>query len=774
MTAAGASFNPEGEGYLQKREGKWVFGEPDFLTKPVADVLYAPRNHTHPYRPHAPFHHWNGGDALAGQQIAELRTIDRPTWAAVRLDPDAPAPPTRRTGDMFWDADNHCPSFVLEGSDTIWQGPMEDLLYGQNNSGVAHGNGLVGYINGSQGQRPTIDISRADDRTKSLAVVFATETEIAQNNSGYYTSRGFVRNVNTNGMAQGARLWLQPTGGYGTGKPSVGANVRNVTLGHVVRSHETTGSLFADITPYPFIDELSGVSIVSPTAGQVLTFNGTIWENAAAGSAAKLATPRSIGMTGDGTWSVSFDGSANVSGSMALASIITAGGPVGSATKAPWFTWDSKGRLTAVDEVAITPPWSSITSKPTMFSGLGVTMLASDIPNHASRHHWDGADPLDGQSIAGLRTTSSPTFLDVTAGKFYATSNGLGQNYRVGDGLWIGDINLANTCRIAGVQNPAIAYIKFGSAGGPTLGFSGTAFTLSSGIILNGDLSFYNGAAITYPGSGIGLRPASGIVRLVVENTLVTANAAFLATSGQFANLVSGFVKSNSSGQLINGTILATDLPGHARRHEYGGADSLAGQSIAGLRTVDSPGFLNLFLDSELRFTGYNITSYDGLGLFVQTSGSDQLLKMTVADGAIIGYGCHPDVQGRELGRAGQRWNVRSNDLNHDLETLTATNTTPGSSILSIPSTGNGFILVNGASGSTRNYRVPNAPGSGIMKRIVLFSASIDPTGFTRIYPPSSGQLWNGGTQVTTYLEFSSSAGKLKIVMDSDGLNWYI
>lgn len=60
------------------------------------------------------------------------------------------------------------------------------------------------------------------------------------------------------------------------------------------------------------------------------------------------------------------------------------------------------------------------------------------------------------------------------------------------------------------------------------------------------------------------------------------------------------------------------------------------------------------------------------------------------------------------------------------------------------------------------------------MKRIVLFSASIDPTGFTRIYPPSSGQLWNGGTQVTTYLEFGSSAGDLKIVMDSDGSNWYI
>ena len=1379
VQAKADGFDVAGEGFLQKREGKWILSDPDFLTEEEANKIYARIRHTHneyALRRHAPTHHYWGSDPLEGQEIHGLRVVDRPTWAAVRLDPAATTPPTRRTGDIFWDSDNHCPSFVLEGSDTVWQGPMEDLLYGQNDSGVPHLNGTVGYIKGSQGQRPTIDISRADDRLKSLAVVFATEASIAANNPGYYTSRGFVRDVNTFGMAEGAPLWLQASGGYGTSKPSPGLNTRNVSLGHVVRAHATTGSVFADITAYPFVDELSGVSIVSPTAGQVLAFNGTIWENAAigsggapienhndlsgrtvenchnamaitdfyaltpgqltkrdgsgmvaaipntdylavnnptytgtlagpratltefgkfqslvgdtavaaiygtgvtpsttnyalrfndsgtgailnastavslaigatskvyvttdavdlgsgvalkmsantvvdssrnitgaslkaaslaaatvrpatigtdgllgaqdpaaflgtigaapslhahpylpianpeftgtlagpratltefgkfqslvgdtavaaiygtgvtpsttnyalrfndsgtgailnastavslaigatskvyvttdavdlgsgvalkmsantvvdssrnitgaslkaaslaaatvrpatigtdgllgaqdpaaflgtigaapslhahpylpianpeftgtltgptatlsgsaqealrlrrsgailgqvhgvdfqgqtddltwvnyariqtrlastangaqtgnlrmlvydagaskialdatpswihfgagvgltfdgvpvinssrnitgatvkglnaagigirpavaladgtfddqdaaafrgtiaalasanpnftgilyqggvqriasdgtgwfqylnssalvgstirplvvradglfvdqdaatfrstisaaaavhdhtsiTGSAAKLTTARSIGMTGDGTWSVSFDGSANVSGAMTLASIIAAGGPVGSATKAPQFTWDSKGRLTAVDEVTIAPAWSSITSKPATFSGLGVTMLASDIPNHASRHHWDGADPLDGQSIAGLRTTSSPTFLDVTAGQFYATSNGLGQNYRVGDDLWIGDIDLANTCRIAGVQNPAIAYIKFGSAAGPTLGFSGTAFTLSSGIVLNGDLSFYNGAAVAYPGSGIGLRPASGIVRLVVDDTLVTANTAFLATSGQFANLVSGFVKSSSSGQLINGSILATDLPNHASRHQYGGADPLAGQSITGLRIVDSPKFLNLLLDGELRFTGYNVTSYDGAGFYVETSGSDQLLKMTVADGAIVGFGCHPDVQGRELGRAGQRWNVRSNDLNHDLETLTATNTTPGSSIFAIPSTGNGFILVNGASGSTRNYRVPNAPGSGVMKRIVLFSASIDPTGFTRIYPPSSGQLWNGGTQVTTYLEFGSSAGDLKIVMDSDGSNWYI
>ena len=702
MTAAGASFNPDGEGYLQKREGKWVFGEPDFLTKPVADVLYAPKNHTHRYKPHAPFHHWNGGDALSGQQIAELRKIDRPTWAAVRLDPDAPAPTTRRTGDMFWDTDNHCPSFVLEGSDTIWQGPMEDLLYGQNDSEIAHGNGLVGYISGSQGQRPTIDISRADDRAKSLAVVFAIETEIAQNNSGYYTSRGFVRNVNTNGMAQGARLWLQPTGGYGTAKPSVGANVRNVTLGHVVRSHATTGSLFADITPYPFIDELSGVSIVSPTTGQVLAFNGTIWENTTTVSAAKLNTPRSIGMTGDGTWSVSFDGSANVSGAMTLASIIAARGPVGSATKAPQFTWDSKGRLTAVDEVAITPAWSSITSKPTTFSGLGVTMLASDIPNHASRHHWDGSDPISGQSLSGLRSTNTPSFYGISLGD--------------------GGVNLGG---VSGVSKNAYGEVV--------------------------------------------IRPSSGAVMLFVGASSTACSNSFSAASGQFMNLSTGFVRSNSVGQLSSSSLLASELPNHASRHHWDGADPLTGQSINGLRIVNSPRFLNLNLDGALNFSGYSITTYDGDAFYVETSGGWQLIKSTLAGGTIITSGLFPTANGLECGKDGYRWNFRSNDTNHDVEIINATEGAAGSNIASIPSVGNCFRLSAPTDGGYKNFRTPdNVPGIG--KELVLTCTSIDPNGFIRVYAPSSGYLMSNGASVA-YIDFSWGR---KLVLHSDGNRWYV
>jgi hypothetical protein len=68
-----------------------------------------------------------------------------------------------------------------------------------------------------------------------------------------------------------------------------------------------------------------------------------------------------------------------------------------------------------------------------------------------------------------LLTTSSPTFDQVIT-----SNNGNGTNFRLGDDVWIGDINLANTLRVQGVQNAANAYIVFGSGDTTALGRAGT------------------------------------------------------------------------------------------------------------------------------------------------------------------------------------------------------------------------------------------------------------------------------------------------------------
>ena len=67
----------------------------------------------------------------------------------------------------------------------------------------------------------------------------------------------------------------------------------------------------------------------------------------------------------------------------------------------------------------------------------------------------------------------------ITASIISATNNGNGTNFRVGDDVWIGDINVANTMQVMGQQNNDQGYIKFGNgASNPILGANNSS-TLS-------------------------------------------------------------------------------------------------------------------------------------------------------------------------------------------------------------------------------------------------------------------------------------------------------
>jgi uncharacterized membrane protein len=103
-----------------------------------------------------------------------------------------------------------------------------------------------------------------------------------------------------------------------------------------------------------------------------------------AAAATKLATARTIAASGDGTWSVSFDGSANVTAGLTLATVATAG-------TYKSVTVNAKGLVTAG-------------TNPTTLAGYGIT----------------DAQPLDPDltSIAGLTGTTG--FLKKTAANTFA------------------------------------------------------------------------------------------------------------------------------------------------------------------------------------------------------------------------------------------------------------------------------------------------------------------------------------------------------------------
>ena len=113
----------------------------------------------------------------------------------------------------------------------------------------------------------------------------------------------------------------------------------------------------------------AGLTVLGPTVPAVLTyvsasdrwsvnkdlvapsFRGNLVGKA--DTATALNTARTISTTGDATWTTTFDGSANVTGALTLATVNSNVGAFGSSTSVSTVTVNAKGLVTAVSSAAI-------------------------------------------------------------------------------------------------------------------------------------------------------------------------------------------------------------------------------------------------------------------------------------------------------------------------------------------------------------------------------------------------------------------------------------
>ncbi len=163
----------------------------------------------------------------------------------------------------------------------------------RNTTGATLTKGTVVYINGANGNKPTVAKAQANAESTSARTFGLLQSNIANNSNGFVVVIGDLTGLDTSAIAEGTQLYLSSTvaGEYTTTKQVAPAHM--VYVGKVTRSHPTLGQIEVYVQNGFELDELHDVSIVSKTDGQVLQFEGAsgLWKNKT------LATGLTVGTT---------------------------------------------------------------------------------------------------------------------------------------------------------------------------------------------------------------------------------------------------------------------------------------------------------------------------------------------------------------------------------------------------------------------------------------------------------------------------------------------
>lgn len=156
----------------------------------------------------------------------------------------------------------------------------ETRLLVKNMTGSTLTKGQVVYINGANGNLPTVALSKADAEATSSKTIGLVRQTITNNESGYLTLSGLLKNVDTTGLTAGQAVWLSAsTAGAITGtRPTVPDHA--VLVGFVPKV-DANGEIFVYIQNGFELQELHNVLITDATNGQYLKYDGSKWINAA-------------------------------------------------------------------------------------------------------------------------------------------------------------------------------------------------------------------------------------------------------------------------------------------------------------------------------------------------------------------------------------------------------------------------------------------------------------------------------------------------------------
>ena len=314
-----------------------------------------------------------------------------------------------------------------------------------------------------------------------------------------------------------------------------------ITNANLANSKVTVGT--TDINLGSSATTIAGLTSVTATTftgnlvGNVTgTVTGGISGNAATATA--LATSRTIALTGDATASGSFDGSANYSQALTLATVNSNVGQFGSATAIPVVTVNAKGLVTAVSTVAISGSLTftgDVTGTGSTGGSTALTISAGAVTN-AMLAGSIADTKLSTISTAGKVSNSATTAASANTASAIVARDASGN-------FTAGTITAALTGNVTGNVTGALT------------GNASTATTLQTARNIQG-VSFDGSAAITVVTAGTGITVSGTAV--AIDSTVATLTGSQTLTNKTLTSpTING---ATIGGSLIPSTDVTYDL----------------------------------------------------------------------------------------------------------------------------------------------------------------------------------------------------------------------
>lgn len=151
----------------------------------------------------------------------------------------------------------------------------------RNSTGATLLKGQIVYLSGSAGNRPNAVLAQANDESTSSKTIGMVIADIPNNTDGQVACVGTRHDIDTSAFTAGDSVWLSATTPGGIVNTPPAEPNHTVFIGFIARSHPTLGRIVLAIQNGYELNELHGVSVPSPTDGDMLYYNGStgLWES---------------------------------------------------------------------------------------------------------------------------------------------------------------------------------------------------------------------------------------------------------------------------------------------------------------------------------------------------------------------------------------------------------------------------------------------------------------------------------------------------------------